>query len=162
VDVVWRPKTSPPPDLIIFRRARRGGRVLRYLFLSISRQLGLRPFSNKLARAVSISSAKLGGGCFKAARLALSIRTVSALGEGQNPRAPVVRREAEEDWQLTKKKPRYRADGEKLDCSCLAMTRTCGLMGHYVLVLSDTSVRCGMSANDAQSGHRKSFIAAIR
>jgi len=49
VAVVWRPRTSRPPDLIIFQRARRVGLVVRYLFLSILKQLGLRPFSNKLA-----------------------------------------------------------------------------------------------------------------
>ena len=49
--VVWRPRTSRPPDLIIFQRARRRGRVVRYLFLSILKQLGLRPFSSKLAVA---------------------------------------------------------------------------------------------------------------
>jgi len=52
VDVVWRLRTSLPPDLIIFRRAQRVGRVVRYLFLSILKQLGLRPFSNKLAGAL--------------------------------------------------------------------------------------------------------------
>jgi hypothetical protein len=49
VAVVWRPRTSRPPDLIIFQRARRVGRVVRYLFLSILKQLGLRPFSSKLS-----------------------------------------------------------------------------------------------------------------
>jgi hypothetical protein len=52
VDVVWRLRTSLPPDLIIFRRARRVGRLVRYLFLPILKQLGLRPFSNKLAGAL--------------------------------------------------------------------------------------------------------------
>jgi hypothetical protein len=36
--------------LIIFQRARRVGRVVRCLFLSILKQLGLRPFSNKTVR----------------------------------------------------------------------------------------------------------------
>jgi hypothetical protein len=49
VDVVWRPRTSRPPDLTIFRRARRVGQVVHYLCLSILKQLGLRPSSNKLA-----------------------------------------------------------------------------------------------------------------
>jgi hypothetical protein len=38
--------------LIIFQRAPRVGRVVRCLFLSILKQLGLRPFSNKLAGAL--------------------------------------------------------------------------------------------------------------
>ena len=46
--VVWRPGTSRPPDLIIFQRARRRGRVVRCLSLSTLKQLGLRPFSSKL------------------------------------------------------------------------------------------------------------------
>lgn len=53
--MVWRPRTSRPPDSIIFQRARRVGRVVRYPFLSILKQLGLRPFSNKLAAASSTS-----------------------------------------------------------------------------------------------------------
>ena len=54
--VVWRPRTSRLPDLIIFQRARRVGRVVRYLFLSILKQLGSRPFSSKLAGAAHKTS----------------------------------------------------------------------------------------------------------
>jgi len=49
VAVVWRPRISRLPDLIIFQRARPVGRAVRYLFLSILKQLGSRPFSSKLA-----------------------------------------------------------------------------------------------------------------
>ena len=38
-----------------FQRAQRVGRVARYLFPSISKQLGLRPFNNKLAGALTAS-----------------------------------------------------------------------------------------------------------
>jgi hypothetical protein len=34
----------------------------------------------------------------QAARLALPLRPVAALGQSKNPAAPAVKREAEEDW----------------------------------------------------------------
>jgi hypothetical protein len=55
VDAAWRLRTSRPADLIIFRRAQRAGRVVRYLFLSVLKQLGLRPFSNKLFLTIVVS-----------------------------------------------------------------------------------------------------------
>ena len=82
MDVVWRLRTSLRPDLIIFRRARRVGRAVRYLFLSILKQLGLRPFSNKLGEyadadcvtryAIEAEIASNGPSCVSAAAKLLS------------------------------------------------------------------------------------------
>jgi len=88
VDVVWRPRTSRPPDLIIFRHARRAGRVVRYLFPSISLQLGLRPFSNKLTGALRAVHGALTG---KIAQMPNFPRCdVSLLNDNDTPMEVVV------------------------------------------------------------------------